>query len=453
MPKTLIKNASIITMDKTIGELRGDILIDERVIAAIGHGLTESGADVIDGRDMIVLPGLINAHLHTWQTCIRGIAANWTLPEYLRWVHAGLAEKFTPADIYISTLAGALNQINCGTTTLVDWCHNNPTPEHTDAAIDALRAAELRTLFMHGSPKPDPKSGERPFWETPHPRSEIARLVLSSKGNDGLFSLGMAILGPHFSTIEVARQDFELARDYELIVSMHQGGGVAKSPDGWAQLSSAGLLNRHVNIVHGNDLSDAELDLLIDAGATFTSTAESEMICGHGHPIIARLRTRGVSASLGSDIESALSGDMLTAARIALSHQRSLDNVEAKRAGGVSGKSSIGTREALEWITSSGARMTGQSSRIGSLSVGKQADLIMLSSQALNMQPVHDPVSAVLMQANPSNIDSVMISGKWKKRHGKLLRTDVSDLMEELNRAGKRIVGEMGISITDMHPA
>jgi cytosine/adenosine deaminase-related metal-dependent hydrolase len=452
MKRTLIKNASIITMDKALGDVLGDILIEGPVIRGIAPKLDVPDAEIIDGQHLIVLPGFVNAHLHTWQTCIRGIASNWTLPEYLRWVHAGLAEKFTPQDIYFSTLAGALNQIDAGTTTLVDWCHNNPTPEHTDAAIEALKAAGLRAVFMHGSPKPARKSGNRPFWETPHPRGEIERLARMLPENGGLISLGMAILGPHYSALDVAFQDFELAREFGLIVSMHQGGGPAKSPGGWVRLQAAGLLDDRTNIVHGNDLSDAELELLINASATFTTTAESEMICGHGHPIVGRLRARGLSPSLGSDIESALSGDMLTAARITLSHQRCLDNMDVKRVGSVSGMSSIGTREALQWITMNGAQMTRQSKQIGSLAVGKQADLVMLSSHAINMLPVHDPASAAIMQANPSNLDSVMIAGTWKKRHGKLLHEGLPELMETLSQVGKRIINEMGIEKIDIHP-
>jgi len=112
---------------------------------------------------MIVAPGLVNAHMHTWQTGLRGVAANWTILEYFKKMHAGLATLFSPDDIRIATLVGALNQINCGTTTLADWCHNNPTPAHTDAAIDALAESQIRAVFFHGSPKPDPKPGQKPF--------------------------------------------------------------------------------------------------------------------------------------------------------------------------------------------------------------------------------------------------------------------------------------------------
>jgi len=132
--------------------------------------------EVVDGRGRIVLPGLINAHMHTWQTALRGFAANWTLPEYFRRMHAGLATLFRPEDIYIATLMGALNQINFGATTLVDWCHNNPTPAHTDAAVRALFDSSIRAVYFHGSPKPDPQAGQPHFSEVPHPRREVERL-------------------------------------------------------------------------------------------------------------------------------------------------------------------------------------------------------------------------------------------------------------------------------------
>jgi cytosine/adenosine deaminase-related metal-dependent hydrolase len=149
-------------------------------IAGVAPTIEAAGAVVVDGRDRIVIPGLVNAHLHTWQTGLRGVAADWTLPGYFRQMHAGLATRFRPEDIYIATLAGALNQIRCGTTTLVDWCHNNPTPAHTDAAVDALARSGIRAAFFHGSPKPERRPGEPHYSEVPHPRSEVERLLKGS---------------------------------------------------------------------------------------------------------------------------------------------------------------------------------------------------------------------------------------------------------------------------------
>ncbi|CAB3793906.1 amidohydrolase family protein [Pararobbsia alpina] len=450
MAYTLIKNAFVVTMDETEGDFRGDILIDGTRIAALGQGLEMHDAAIVDGTDFIVIPGLVNAHLHTWQAGLRTVASNWTLPEYFRWVHAGLATQFEPEDIRIATLAGALNQLENGTTTLADWCHNNPTPLHSDAGIAGLRQAGIRATFMHGTPKPNPVPGQKPFWEVPHPRSEMERLAREIGPDDGLLSLGLAILGPHYSTLEVALEDFALAREFGLVASMHQGGGPAKSPDGWARLEAEGLLGKSINIVHGNDLPDEQLARFVDAGVSFTVTGESEMVSGHGHPIVGRLRDLGVRPSLGSDIECALSGDMLTAARITLSHQRSLDNVSARQTGTLGGKNRMRTRDALAWITIEGARMLGKEDSIGSLAPGKQADLVMISTRSLNMQPVHDPVSAVVMHANQSNIDSVMVAGNWRKRHGRLIHDDVNAVIEALQRSSSRIVGALGIQPSDL---
>jgi cytosine/adenosine deaminase-related metal-dependent hydrolase len=133
MTRTLIKGATIITMDAQGDLPQGDILVTGDTLTDVAPVIHADDAVVVDGAGFIIIPGLINAHMHTWQTALRGLAANWTLMEYFQKMHAGLALVFTPQDLHIATLMGALNQINCGTTTLADWCHNNPTPEHNDA--------------------------------------------------------------------------------------------------------------------------------------------------------------------------------------------------------------------------------------------------------------------------------------------------------------------------------
>ena len=448
MARTLVRNAAIVTMDDAIGEITGDVLIEDDRIAALAPRIEGVGdADVIDATGFIVIPGLINAHMHTWQTGLRGVAANWTLLEYFKQVHAGLATLFRPEDIGIATLVGALNQINCGTTTLVDWCHNNPTPAHTDAAVDALFESGIRAAFFHGSPKPDPKPGERPFWEVPHPRIEVERLLRGRlPANDGLVTLGLAILGPHYSNMEVALSDFALAREFGLIASMHQGGGAARTPDGWERLEAAGLLDDHVNIVHGNNLNDAHLKKFVDLGMSFSITPENEMAQGHGHPITGRLRKLGSAPTLGVDLESVLSGDMFTVARIALAMQRALDNADYRAAhASIPDTSTVPVRDALSWITTQGAKMLRMEDRLGSLTVGKQADLVLIDARALNMHPVHDVVASVVMQTSLANIDSVMIAGQWKKRHGKLLYADIARRQAALAASGNRIVTDLGL--------
>jgi cytosine/adenosine deaminase-related metal-dependent hydrolase len=446
MAATLIRGATVITMDSQGDLPRADILVQADRIAAIAPSIAADDAQLVDAAGCIVIPGLVNAHMHTWQTALRGVAANWTLLEYFQKMHAGLATAFGPQDLAIATRVGALNQLNCGTTTLADWCHNNPTPEHNDAAIDGLLSTGIRAAFFHGTPKPDPKPGQTPFWEVPHPRAEVERLVKRHQGHP-LLSIQAAVLGPHYSTLEVALHDFRMARELGLIASMHQGGGAARTPDGWQRLEAAGLLGPHINIVHGHALSEDQLQRFCELGMSFSAAAESEMSQGHGHPLTGRLRRYGRAPSLGVDLESVLSGDMLTQARVALGIQRSLDNVaHREQHGTIPPTSTVRTREALAWVTIDGARMLQQQDRIGSLAPGKQADLVVIRASDLNMQPVHDPVSAVVFQASLANIDSVMVAGTWKKRAGRLVGVDTlaADLTA-LRASGAKILRAMGL--------
>lgn len=445
MNRILIRGATVITLDVQGDLPRADVLVTGDTITEIAPVLHADAAEVVDATGCILIPGLVNAHMHTWQTALRGLAANWTLLEYFQKMHAGLATVFAPDDLYIATLVGALNQLNCGTTTLADWCHNNPTPAHNDAAITGLLESGIRAAFFHGTPKPDPQPGERPFWEVPHPRAEVVRLLRAHQGRD-LLRVHAAVLGPHYSTLEVALHDFRMVRELGLIGSLHQGGGAPRTPEGWTQLEAAGLLGPQINIVHGHALSDAQLQRFCDLGMSFSAAAENEMTQGHGHPITGRLRALGKAPSLGVDLESVLSGDMLTQARVALGMQRSLDNVAYREAHGtIPPTTTIGTREALQWVTVEGARMLGQLDRIGTLAAGKQADLVLIRADDLNMQPVHDPVSTVVMQTTLANIDSVMVAGRWRKRHGRLLEAGLAPKLAALRASGQKITTALGL--------
>jgi cytosine/adenosine deaminase-related metal-dependent hydrolase len=211
-------------------------------------------------------------------------------------------------------------------------------------------------------------------------------------------------------------------------------------------LEEAGLLGPNINIVHGHALSDSQLQRFCELGMSFCAAAENEMSQGHGHPLTGRLRRFGRAPSLGVDLESVLSGDMLTQARVALGMQRSLDNVAYREAHGtIPPTSTITTREALSWVTVEGARMLQQLDRIGTLAPGKQADLVVIRASDLNMQPVHDPVSSVVFQTSLANIDSVMVAGRWKKRAATLLSGSLADDLRKLTASGRSIKQAMAL--------
>ncbi|MGQ7794217.1 amidohydrolase family protein [Faunimonas sp. B44] len=454
MAHLFLKGGAIVSMDPAVGTLaRGDLLVAEGRIAAIGPALeAPEGAQTIDAAGMIVMPGFVNAHMHTWQTALKGIAADWTIQEYLRAMHAGLATHFRPDDIYIANLVGALNQLACGTTTLVDWCHNNPTPEHTEAAIDGLEEAGIRALFLHGSPKPDPKEGQKHFSEIPLPRAEIERLRRDRfTTDDRLVTCGLAILGPGMSVYEVAETDLRLARELDIVASMHVSGPMLV-PDGFERLCAlGGMIGSKTNIVHGNAVADDCLAMLVDHGASFAVTAEVEMQMGFGRPLTNRLRALGGLVSIGSDIESGMSSDMFSVTRFALQCARFLDSLDAiSETGRGPASITVGAEEALRWATIDGARMAGLDHKVGSLTPGKQADIVMLRATDLNLFPVADPVASIVLQAGPANVDTVIVAGTTVKRAGRLLHDGLDRRREALAASGARIRTAFGATVAHM---
>ncbi|MEE3000902.1 MAG: amidohydrolase family protein [Pseudomonadota bacterium] len=443
MNKTLIKGGKIVSMDDKIGVMdKGDVLIEDDKILEISSEIIAGEAEIFDASKMIIIPGLIDSHVHTWQTGIRGIAGNWTMGQYLRGMHANLATSFKPEDIYLGNLAGALTHINGGITTLMDWSHNNPTPEHTDSAIDGLEESGIRAVFGHGSPKPDPKEGQKHFSEVPHPKHEIERLRngrLSS--DDALVTLGMCILGPHYSTYEVTHHDILLAREYDLLASAHMSGGFNRLvPDGIYKMRDDKLLDSNLNIVHGNDLSDEELQILIDHGVKMTITPEVEIQMGFGDPIIGKVIACGGHPSIGVDVESNISGDMFNVIRLALQVQRMIDNKPFADSHKPIESLSISSIEALKWATIYGAEMMGIDHKTGSLTPGKQADITLVRADDLNIHPVDDPVNALVFYANASNVDTVYINGDLKKKKGKLVYKGLTDVLTKLEKSRSTIL-------------
>ncbi|CAL9326067.1 amidohydrolase family protein [Streptomyces sp. SudanB52_2052] len=435
MSRTLLRGARVITMTPGRPDAEHlDILVDGDRIAAVDENIEAPDAEVVDFSGRILIPGLVNAHLHTWQTALRSVGADWTLMEYLTHLHGECVGHYTPADMHISNLAGALNQLNCGTTTLGDWCHNALSPEHADAAVEGLAHAGIRAVFLHGTAYRSP--------DTPHPLTEIDRLLDGSVRDRALLTLGMALQGPQYSSPDTAVADFRAGAERGLVVSMHQSGG-EPSP-GWEAVRAAGLFSPLTNIVHGVDLPDDWIKTLVEAGVTFTSTPENELGQGHGTPITGSLLRLDAAPSLGTDIDTAVPGKLLTAARIALAHQRSLDHAQHRQTTGMhANTASVSAKQALAWATVEGAKALGLADRVGRIEVGMQADLVAVDARALNLWPAHDPVATAL-HADIANIEAVMVAGTWRKRDHALLVSRLDEVKDQLRESGERLLRSIG---------
>ncbi len=240
-------------MDPVIGIIElGDLLIDGGKIVAVGAGADSWAVSEIDGRDMIAMPGFINGHIHLWQTALRGLAADWTLDRYFSVLIGHVVNLYTPPDVYIGNLVGALDQINTGVTTLFDWCHIVNTPAHADAAVDGLRDARIRAVFAYGTPMT--------LFGTKEPHPIDARRMRRERlsADDGLVTMALAIRGTDFAP-GTAEADIRFARELGLIASFHVACAKhGPRPQTMHDLARQGLLGTDINLVHANFLTADE---------------------------------------------------------------------------------------------------------------------------------------------------------------------------------------------------
>jgi 5-methylthioadenosine/S-adenosylhomocysteine deaminase len=429
MTQTLIRNAIVMSMDPAIGDIQGDVLVDGGKIAQIARGINAPNAAVVDGTGRLVMPGLVNAHIHTWEYQLRGIGSDWVgIRDYHGNMHKKLALHYQPRDVYLGNLLGALNQIRNGTTTIMDWCHILRDAEMTDAALDALEESGIRAVFGRGTVKPPEKPGEVPYYKKPFPRDEVARLRKGRLASDDrLVTMALAILGPDWGEYDVAVHDIRLAREFGVINSAHTYGRKGKRvvEDGYARLAKEGLLGPDHNIAHGNCFAEDELKIVLDAGCTITATCLTEALNYEQPAMLGRIKKFGAAPSLGTDCDPYFNSSMLWVARHAFHEQRAMDNRSLREAGmwPAATQHSTHTRDAVEWATMGGAKALKLDAKIGTLAPGKQADLIMIDTRSMNIFPAlpgGDPAHVAIMYAETADIENVMIAGKFHKRDGKL---------------------------------
>ena len=465
--RRVIRSAAIVSMDDGTGTLpQGDILIEDDRIVDVAPSIDVDDAEEIDARHMIAIPGLVNAHNHLWHTILRGVGGDFVGSDYYKYLQGGLAPLYTPEDLHVALRFGALAQIDGGTTTHFEWCHNTRTPDHTDAAIDGLLKAGIRGVFGHGTLKPEPKPGEPHFSEVPHPRAEVERIRSGALASDDLLGLALCILGPDYSTMEVCRQDFALARELDVVSSAHiWGRGNRMVLGGYKTLAAEGLIPPKHNAVHGNYIDDEEIRVLVEHGATITATPPAE-IRGHGRPpLVSRVAAAGGRPSIGNDGEMCFVGNMFETMRLSLQVQRLYDNIAQQQAndaasatagqpgnlktigtgGGVFDVTSVKTLDALRWATLNNAAVMGLDHKVGSLTPGKQADIVMLRRRDMNLAPAISPLDTVVAFANCNNVDTVMIAGKIRKQAGRLVdEPELETLRDEIVERSLRLIDEAG---------
>jgi cytosine/adenosine deaminase-related metal-dependent hydrolase len=422
--KILLQGGIVLSLDSKVGNFhKADVLIDGATIAQVGPNLNAADAEIIDASDTIVMPGFVDTHRHIWEGILRNIGTDVPLEgneSYLAFILNTLAPVYRPEDVYAGNLVSALGAIDAGITTLLDWSHIQATPEHTDAGIKALHDSGLRTVFAYGFPWWGEWNENQPDWFL-----RAAKEHFTSK--DQLLTLALAPPGPEFTPFEFARAHWELARSVDARISVHVGVGSFGKSGKLQEMGEAGLLKNDTTYIHCTTLNDTEIQMIVDTGGSISLAAPVEMMMGHGMVPTQKFLDRGLRPSLSVDVETNVPNDMFTQMRavISLQHAQTFDQILG---GKIITPSMVTTRDVIEFATIEGARANGLDHKIGTLTPGKEADIIMLRTDRINIMPVNDPIGAVVWGMDTSNVDSVFIAGKAMKRNGKLLGVDLKNI-------------------------
>src|SRR5262250_792078 len=446
----VFRNATVLTMDEGHHVYRGtDVLTAGERIAAVGHAL-EAPADAveIDATGGIVMPGMIDTHRHMWQTAMRGYGADWTLTQYFVWNYLQWGKSFRPQDIYAGDLLSAIEAIDAGVTTSVDWSHNLQTVEHAEAAADALEEIPGRFVLAYGNIQAAP-------WEwsaTPEFRDFVSRRF--SGGND-MLGFQMAFDVPPASPEFPEKAAFEVARDLNVPVTTHAGVWKVTTDEGIRLMHDHGFMNERSIYVHAASLSADSYNRIAATGGSASLSTESEQSAGQGYPPTWKLRQHGIPVSLSMDTSVWWSGDLFSAMRATLSADRAREHLEAHARDETVTHHKLRAEQVVSWATRGGAAALGLDGVTGSLEPGKKADVVLIKNDASPaMVPLLHPYGHVVFQAQRADVHTVVINGRVVKYDGRLIGTDLARARQAVGQTVEYLQGELGPEAwtEGMHP-
>lgn len=428
----VLRGGTVLTMDERRTVLHGaDVLVVDDRVAAVGSALdVPEGTLEVDATGGIVMPGMVDTHRHMWQTAMRGYGADWTLTQYFVWYYLEHGRAFRPQDVAAGNVLSALESLDAGVTTTVDWSHGLQSVEHAEAAVDALRSVPGRFVLAYGNIQAGPwewsdSADFRSFVER-FPRSDMLGLQMA-----------FDVTGdPAFPE----RRAFEVARELDLAVTTHAGVWGATNDDGIRLMHDNGFMEPRTVYVHAATLSHDSYHRIAATGGSVSVATESEQSCGQGYPPTWALRSHGIPVSISMDTSVWMSGDLFSAMRSTVGADRSREHMEAHNLGDTVTHCHLRVDEVVGWATRGGAQALGMDALTGSLEVGKKADVVLIKNDdSPVMFPVLNPYGHVAMQAQRGDVHTVLVDGKVVKHEGRLVGVDlkaaraaVADTIEHL---------------------
>jgi 5-methylthioadenosine/S-adenosylhomocysteine deaminase len=445
----VFRRGTVLTMNDAHDVLSdADVLIARERIEGVGPGLdVPDGTVEIDASGGIVMPGMVDTHRHMWQTALRGYGADWTLSQYFVFFYLEWGKIFRPQDIHAGNTLSAIESLDAGVTTTVDWSHGLQTVEHADAAVDALEAVPGRFVLAYGNLQQGP-------WEwaaSPDFRRFVERRFGSADDMLG-FQMAFDVTGdPEFPE----RKAFEVARELSVPVTTHAGVWGATNDDGIRLMHEHGFMTPENIYVHAATLEDDSYHRIAATGGSVSVSTESEQSAGQGYPPTWRLRRHDIPVSLSMDTSVWWSGDLFCAMRSTLGADRSREHLEAHARQDTVSNHHLRAEQVVDWATRGGSRALRLDSLIGSLEAGKKADVVLIKNDdSPVMFPLLHPYGHVAFQAQRADVHTVVVDGRVVKRDGKLVGIDlrrVRDAIDATVEHAMRTLGEEPWT-AGMHP-
>jgi len=427
--RTLFKRGTVITMDANVPNLAtGDVLVEDDRIVAVAASLQADGAEVIDATGSIVMPGLIDAHHHMWLGVMRRMMPDVDdLFAYIDVVAEKLGAHYRPRDMFLSTRLTALASLDAGVTTIIDACHSSRTPEHTDAALEALDGAGIRALHMIGAAM-DKKASSA------HLPQDLERHALKWNSDGGLVRVGL------FGQLNL--DWWKVARGLDMRILTEFIGDLAKLGP---QFAKSGVLGPHNIFNHCTRVPQETWNLFAGAGVNVTINPRSDALFGFDDESFAFQQAidHGLMPALGIDLDTAFGSDMFGEMHALFGQQRSAMRYRRFR-GEANVPAPISVEAVLEAATVNGARAAGLESSIGTLAPGKQADIIMVRTNGVAVFPVTNAIGTIVQAVERSDVDTVMVAGEVRKRAGKLVDVDLAKLEADVNGSRAYLLGASG---------
>jgi cytosine/adenosine deaminase-related metal-dependent hydrolase len=415
----VFRHATVLTMDEPGVLEDADVLVTGSTIAEVGPALSgPDGAVEIDASGGLLLPGMVDTHRHMWQTALRGLGADWTLTQYFVFYYLSWGKIFRPADIYAGNLLSAIEALDAGVTTTVDWSHGLQTVGHGEAALQALRDVPGRFVLAYGNLLGAP-------WEWV-PGADFREFVERNRpARDDLVGLQLAfdVTGdPEFPE----RVAFEAARELGLPVTTHAGVWGATNDVGIAQMWDGGFMTPQTTYVHSATLTEDSYQRIAASGGSASVSTESEQSAGQGYPPSWQLRRHGIPISLSMDTSVWWSADLFSAMRATLSADRSREHLEAHASGETIVHNQLRAKDVAHWATIGGAHALGLADRIGSIRTGKRADLVLIKNDdSPALYPLLHPYGSLVFQACRGDVHTVLVDGRVVKHEHKLVGIDL----------------------------